>query len=256
MASNGLVANPSKTVFMMLNSKQRENDLPKKIKVGDHEIMESKSAKLLGVVMDNDQKWKSHFCGKGGLLSSLNQRLFMVKRISNHISKNKLRKVVDSLWTSKLRYGLQLCSEVRLTEEHPKSLYMTMAQRSQNKMLRILDGALVSDRKSTKTLLDNQNMLSVNQIAAQIKLTEMWKASNDPQYPIKMKTRERQENAVETRSVTRGDLTEVGRSTRAKKSFICDAAKVWNKAPEKIRTSKTLTTAKKAIREHCKSLPI
>ena len=56
----------------------------------------------------------------------------------------------------------------------------------------------------TKTLLDNQNMLSVNQIAAQIKLTEMWKASNDPQYPIKMKTKERQENAVETRSLTRG----------------------------------------------------
>jgi hypothetical protein len=52
---------------MMLNSKQKENDLPKKIKVGDHEIMESKSAKLLGVVMDNDQKWKSHFCGKGSL---------------------------------------------------------------------------------------------------------------------------------------------------------------------------------------------
>ena len=71
-----------------------------------------------------------------------------------------------------------------------------------------------------------------------------------------MKTRERQENAVETRSVTRGDLTEVGRSTRAKKSFIFDAAKVWNKAPEKIRTSKTLTTAKKAIQEYCKSLPI
>jgi len=61
---------------------------------------------------------------------------------------------------------------------------------------------------------------------------------------------------METRSLTRGDLTEVGRSTRAKKSFMCDAAKVWNKAPEKIRTSKTLTTAKKAIREHCKSLPI
>ncbi len=59
---------------------------------------------------------------------------------------------------------------------------MTMSQRSQNKMLRILDGALVSERKSTKTPLDNQNMLSVNQIAAQIKLTEMWKASNDPQY--------------------------------------------------------------------------
>jgi hypothetical protein len=62
---------------------------------------------------------------------------------------------------------------------------MTMAQRLHNKMLRILDGALVSERKSTKTLLDNQNMLSVNQIAAQIKLTKMWKASNDPQCPKK-----------------------------------------------------------------------
>ncbi len=133
---------------------------------------------------------------------------------------------------------------------------MTMAQRSQKKMLRILDGALVSERKSTKTLFDNQNMLSVNQIATQIKLTEMWKASNDPQYPIKMKTKERQENAVEARSLTQGDLTEVGRSAKAKKSFTCDAAKVWNKAPEKIRASKTFTTAKKAIREYYKSLPI
>ncbi len=71
-----------------------------------------------------------------------------------------------------------------------------------------------------------------------------------------MKARERQENAMETRSVTWGDLTEAERSTRAKKSFTCDAAKLWNKAPEKIRTSKTLTIAKKAIRDHCKSLPI
>jgi hypothetical protein len=73
--------------------------------------------------------------------------------------------------TSKLRYGEQLCTEVRLTEEHPKSQYMTKVQRLQNKMIRILEGTLVSDRKSTKTLLDKQNMLSVNQIAAQIKLT-------------------------------------------------------------------------------------
>ncbi len=78
MASNGLVANPSKTVYF---SKQKENDLPKKIKVGDHEIMESKSAKLLEVVMDNDQKWKSHFCGKGGLLASLNQRLAIQSKL-------------------------------------------------------------------------------------------------------------------------------------------------------------------------------
>jgi hypothetical protein len=52
---------------------------------------------------------------------------------------------------------------------------MTMVQTSQNKMLRTLDGAL--DQKSTKIPLDNQNMLSVNQTAAQIKLNEMRKAT-------------------------------------------------------------------------------
>jgi len=45
------------------------------------------------------------------------------------------------------------------------------------------------DHKSTKRLLEEQNMFSVNQMAAQIKLTEMWKAVNDPLYSIKMKKR-------------------------------------------------------------------
>ena len=47
----------------------------------------------------------------------------------------------------------------------------------------------------------------------------MWKASNKPQNPIKMKTRERQENAIETRSLTRGDLTKVGRPKKAKNKY-------------------------------------
>ncbi len=79
-------------------------------------------------------------------------------------------------------------------------------------------------------MLEEQNMLSVNQMAEQIKLTEMWKASNDPHYPIKMKMRDTQVEGMETISRTRGDLTEIGGSTRAKKSFTTDAAKVWNKA--------------------------
>ncbi len=86
--------------------------------------------------------------------------------------------IVDSLWTSKLRHGIQLSTEVRLTEDHPKNQVMTMVQRAK-KMLRVLDGAKIGDQKSTKILLEEQNMLSVNQMAAQIKLTEMWKASND-----------------------------------------------------------------------------
>ena len=170
--------------------------------------------------------------------------------------KKRLQRIVDSLWTSKLRYGLQLCTEVRLSEDQPKNQMVTMVQRSQNKMLRVLDGAQIVDQKSTKILLEEQNMLSVNQMAAQIKLTEMWKAVNDPLYPIKMKTRDNQGEGMETRSGIQGDLTESGGSARAKKSFTIDAAKIWNKASEKIRTAKSLAIAKKAIRAHCKNFPI
>jgi len=46
------------------------------------------------------------------------------------------------------------------------------------------------------------------------------------------------------------------KSLNIKKSFTIDAAKVWNKASEKIWTVKSLAMAKKAIRAHCKKLPI
>ena len=40
--------------------------------------------------------------------------------------------------------------------------------------------------QTTVTIANNIKMLSVNQINAQIKLTEMWKASNMKNYPIKL----------------------------------------------------------------------
>ncbi len=56
MASNGLVANPSKTVDMRLNSKKHRNNGTRKITVSNPQVQKSKSTKLCGKVMDNDQK--------------------------------------------------------------------------------------------------------------------------------------------------------------------------------------------------------
>ena len=86
MASNRLVANPSKTDSMLLSNKTRDTN--RKIKVGNAEIQEVKSSKLLRITMDNDQKWTRYFWGKKGLLQFLKQRLFAIRRISNHIPKN------------------------------------------------------------------------------------------------------------------------------------------------------------------------
>ena len=49
MASNGLVANPSKRMLLLMNAKQGG---PLKISVGDSSIVREHAAKLLGVQVD------------------------------------------------------------------------------------------------------------------------------------------------------------------------------------------------------------
>ena len=52
-------------------------------------------------------------------------------------------------------------------------------QKTQNKLTRFLNNSKISDKISTKTLLKNINGLSVNQLNAQIKLTELWKSQKN-----------------------------------------------------------------------------
>ena len=258
MASNGLVANPSKTEFMLLNNK--ENVGQNKIKVGETEVKEVNSAKLLGMMLDNDQKWTSHFWGKKGLLKALNQRLFALRRVANHIPKDKLRHVASSLWMSKVRYGLQLTHKVRLTEEDKKNKDLKATQIAQNKMLRLLDGCRIRDRRSVKDMLEKFDMLSINQTIAQIKIMEAWKANKDENYPIHMRGKERtegEEPARNTRASRRGEeMPEGGKTKQAEESFVRDTGKLWNRTPIEIKEATTKGKAKQLIRTFCKSLPI
>ena len=80
--------------------------------------------------------------------------------------------------------------EVRTSNEQPTSQIMKELQKSQNKLLRTLTGKKVSDRIKIEDMLKSLQMMSVNQIAAQIKLTEMWKALNDSQYPLGVEQKE------------------------------------------------------------------
>ena len=82
MASNGLKANPSKTTLMLLNGKNKE---PMTITVGESIVTQEKTAKLLGIQIDDDQKWTSQITGTGGVIPSLNSRLYLLKRLKNNI---------------------------------------------------------------------------------------------------------------------------------------------------------------------------
>ena len=103
MASNGLVANAQKTIFMILNLTKRECELgiTKSMQVGGEIVPRSTNTKLLGVNIDDKQNWQEHF---SALQSDLNKRTFQIRRLSNQIPQKEVLKVVQCIWMSRLRY--------------------------------------------------------------------------------------------------------------------------------------------------------
>ena len=157
---------------------------------------------------------------------------------------------------SKLRYGLQLCSLVRCSEEERKTNNMKVAQLAQNKMLRLMDGKAIKDRIRISDLLKKAELLSVNQLAAEIKLTEAWKTVNKPNYPTSLlKTRE-SNSTRELRPGTRRQFEDKPRLGVSKMSFVFDAAKLWNGAPQTIKECTRIGSAKREIKKYCMTLPV
>ena len=131
-----------------------------------------------------ESEWTSQICGNGGLITSLNSRLFLIRRLSNYISKKRLNRVADSLYASKIRYGLQLLGKVRIDDQDSSSNLLNKIQVTQNKFMRFMGNRSLLDKIPTKTLFEDTNLLSVNQLNAQCKLLEVWKSLNNPGYPI------------------------------------------------------------------------
>ena len=92
-------------------------------------------------------------------------------------------------------------------------------QKCQSKLLRALNGSRVSDQISTKSLLLKFNILSVNQMNAQIKLSEMWKSVNIANYPIKTVKVESQAEGINTRAKFSGLLKELKVTNKNEKTF-------------------------------------
>jgi hypothetical protein len=191
-------------------------------------VLQESDAKLLDMTFQDNLKWKAHITGKGGLISSLNQRVFIIKKLRNHLNKSALSKVAESLFTSKLRYSLQLLSKVRWSEEDPKNQDLMSLQRIQNKLTRLLNSTKISDKITTKQLLRNINGLSVNQLNAQIKITEIWKAKNMENYPLKILRINTNLSTIQVRSRDNNSINQTYGSDKLTSTFMNDTIKTWN----------------------------
>ena len=254
MASNGLVANQGKTEFLLLNEKKKDIFPLNELKVGETLVKRTDHTKLLSVIIEDTQEWNYH---QKSLKTSLNQRLFVIRRVSRQIPRDKIMSIVHALWISKLRYGLQLCSKVQLTIEETKSMAMKTLQLAQNRLLRLLNNSRVKDRVSVATMLEKFNLPSVNQLAAEIKLIEVWKSLNTENSPIRLEPYNANSNPVQQLRTKSNRIFDDSANLKASRSsFNVDAARIWNMAPDRVRSAKSLAEAKRIIKLHTKSLPI
>ena len=182
---------------------------------------------------------------------SLNRRLFAIRRLKNHLNEKSLLKLADGLFTSKIRFGLQLLAKVRLNDADPLNQDIENIQKVQNKLLRMLTNTKLLDMVSTASLLTKTNFLSVNQLNAQIKIQEIWKSLNVIDYPIQLPRQVIQISGPSTRACTNGRLIESGFSSLSQKTCINDAVKMWNSLPDSITMCETLSQVKKTGKTVC-----
>ena len=237
-------------------TREQSNISPIEIKVGNSYIKQENSAKLLGIVFNDKQNWTTQIRGQNGVVSNLNKRLFAIKRLKNHINKTSLTKVVDGLFTSKINYGVQLYGKVKLTQECPTNKDIKAIQMVQNKLARLLNDKTLKDKVSTKVLITNAKLLSVNQLNAKVKLQEIWKVMNIDNYPLKISLNEVQLDKMVTRAMINRTPKELGSTTLISKTCVSDAIRLWNLAPESIKNCATLHSLKKKSKEFVKTLPI
>jgi hypothetical protein len=255
MASNGLVANKEKTEFLLLNEKPNCTIDLGSIMVGGAIVPRTSHTKLLGIIIQESQEWSQHL---KSLQSSLNSRLFIIRRIKQQIPVSKLIQIVHSLWISKLRYGLQLCIKVRLTNDDPVTADLKTLQLTQNRMLRMINNNRTIEMISNKSILEKFNLLSVNQTAASIKLIEVWKSFNQEGYPITWEPYNQNllNQNRDLRPQANRVLKDSCRLKRYESSFFIDAARLWNAAPTEITDAPSLGVLKAEVRRFCKNLPI
>ena len=122
-------------------------------------------------------------------------------------------------------------------------------------MLRLISNTKISDHKHTSELIQIIGRPSVNQMLAQTKLTETWKANNIKQYPLQFPKHNQTEH--NTRLSTDEDrLIESAFPNKERATFICDCPRVWNRTPRDIKCAKSISSAKVAIRKYVTTLPV
>ena len=232
---------------------------PMEIQVDNKIVMETKSEKLLGVIINNEMTWTEHLYGEtwrdgdknaSGLIPQLTQRVGILRRLSRYMTKTRLKLFSHGLFYSKLNYCLPVFGNVfgldryrvintrfaAFTREDSRRLQVL-----QNSVMRLITG---SERSTPTTkLLELTSSLSVQQLVASQTLTLVHKVTqtSKPAYLAKrLKFRNQEHDYKLTAPAERLSITRGG--------FISRGVQLFNSLPYNIRSEQNLKKFREATR--------
>ena len=197
---NMLVCSGKKTKLLIIGTKElRKSKLTNqnkviKIRVAGHEVEETRSERLLGLVINNSLTWENHLHGNDehkGLITKLQQRAGIIKKLSFVMPKGRLIIFAEGIFFSLLNYCIEVYGNVWGLGGYDETVRHSSAFRKEdnaklqvlvNKVLRALTG-LDNDTPSA-ILASTSGQLSVHQRTALFTLTSVYKSlqTKEPAY--------------------------------------------------------------------------
>ena len=186
------------------------------------------------------------------LEGQLVHRLFTLRRMEQVVPRYLLKKVAEGIFMSKLRYGLSVYWPIRFKNDDPHPSAVQGIKVVFNRLLRILCGTVMEDKVSVAKMLRRLDWLSINQVAAEVRLLEVWKALN-----LNNSLTEMFEKVQGTTRAANHNRIKVGSNNKIRESsFLYPSVKLWNMAPLSVVEAPNESNARKAIRDFVKRLPL
>ena len=185
VADNRMVCAGNKTKLLVVATDQlrrsRFKNQKMQIRVCDATIEDTKSEKLLGLILNNNLSWKEYLYGESwrtddnarGLIPQLSQRTGILSKIVKTMPYNRFKQVCSGLFYSKLMYCLQVFGNVwDIPNYDEKSKRSTAFTKEDNRKLQVLQNKILRLKTGlpfdtpTRDLLQASGDLSVQQLTA------------------------------------------------------------------------------------------
>lgn len=238
--ANKLVINMSKTNYNLFSA-MNKNIPPvlNSLKIENTQIKRSKTAKYLGVILDEQLIWDGHI---DQLRTEMIKIINSFKIIKNFVNGKNKSKLFNAYLSSKVKYGLEVFGQASAAQ-------IKKIQTQQNRALKILYN---KDFHTNKYRLHSDlKYLTVEDTHKQCLVNFVHKHINNklPDTFRNYYTTNLESHSHNTRQTAKIHIDR-RRNEQAKKMITYSGAIAWNNLPNQITSMKNYTGFKKAVKDH------